>query len=57
MMAERFGRTTLVTDRLDWTPAQVAVAYNGQQHVERVFRVSWTLRCAVGAVALERAAP
>ena len=38
LLAERFGRTTLVTNRLDWTPAQVAVAYNGQQHVERVFR-------------------
>ena len=38
LMAERFGRTTLVTNRLDWSAAQVATAYNGQQHAERVFR-------------------
>ena len=38
LLAERFGRTTLVTNRLDWTAAQVARAYSGQQHVERVFR-------------------
>ncbi len=37
-MTERFGRTTLVTNRLDWSAAEVATAYNGQQHVERVFR-------------------
>lgn len=38
LLAERFGRTTLVTNRLDWSAAQVATAYNGQQHAERVFR-------------------
>ncbi len=38
LMSERFGRTTLVTNRLDWSAAAVAAAYNGQQHVERVFR-------------------
>ena len=38
LLTERFGRTTLVTNRLDWSAAQVATAYNGQQHVERVFR-------------------
>ena len=38
LLTERFGRTTLVTNRLDWSAAQVAAAYNGQQHVERVFR-------------------
>ena len=38
LLAERFGRTTLVTNRLDWSAAQVATAYNGQKHVERVFR-------------------
>ena len=37
LMQERFGRTTLVTNR-DWTAAEVATAYGGQQHVERVFR-------------------
>ena len=38
LVSERFGRTTLVTNRLDWSAAAVATAYNGQQHVERVFR-------------------
>ena len=38
LWTERFGRTTLVTNRLDWSAAQVATAYNGQQHAERVFR-------------------
>ena len=38
LLAERFGRTVLVTNRRDWTAAQVAQAYSGQQHVERVFR-------------------
>ena len=38
LLKERFGRTTLVTNRHDWAPAQVAAAYQGQQHVERVFR-------------------
>ena len=38
LLTERFGRTTLVTNRLDWTAAQVAAAYSGQQHVEQVFR-------------------
>ena len=38
LLAERFGRTVLVTNRRDWTAAQVVQAYSGQQHVERVFR-------------------
>ena len=38
LLAARFGRTTLVTNRRDWTAAEVARAYNGQQHVEQVFR-------------------
>ena len=38
LMAERFGRTTLVTNRLDWSAEQVVDAYGGQQHAERVFR-------------------
>ena len=38
LWTERFGRTTLVTNRLDWSAAEVATAHNGQQHAERVFR-------------------
>ncbi len=38
LIGERFGRTTLFTNRLDWSAAQVVEAYGGQQHVERVFR-------------------
>ena len=38
LMARRLGRTTLVTNRLDWSARQVVEAYHGQQHVERVFR-------------------
>ena len=39
-LASRHSRSTLRSeaDRLDWTAAQVARAYSGQQHVERVFR-------------------
>ena len=38
LLEERFGRTMLVTNRTDWTPAEVAAAYQGQQPVEQVFR-------------------
>ena len=38
LQTERFGRTTLLTSRLDWSAAQVVAACDGQQHVERVFR-------------------
>ena len=38
LLEERFGRTTLMTNRLEWTAEQVAAAYAGQQAVERVFR-------------------
>lgn len=38
LMKRRFGRTTLITNRLDWSAGQVAEAYRGQQHVEQVFR-------------------
>lgn len=38
LLAERFGRTVLATNRRDWSAAQVVQAYHGQQHVERVFR-------------------
>ena len=38
LLSRRLGRTTLVTNRLDWTAEQVVAAYGGQQPVERVFR-------------------
>jgi transposase len=38
LLARRLGRTTLVTNRLDWTAEQVVEGYSGQQHIERVFR-------------------
>lgn len=38
LMAHRLGRTVLVTNRLDWTAAQVIDAYTGQQRIEQVFR-------------------
>lgn len=38
LLAHRLGRTLLLTNRLDWTAEQVAVAYSGQQEVEQVFR-------------------
>ncbi len=41
LLSERIGRTTLITNRLDWSAAWVARAYNGQQHAERVFRGGW----------------
>lgn len=38
LMTRRLGRTTLLTNRLDWTAEQVVEGYSGQQHIERVFR-------------------
>ena len=38
LLGERLGRTTLLSNRLDWSAAQIVAAYNGQQHIERVFR-------------------
>ncbi len=38
LLTGRFGRTTLVTNRLDWTAGQVVAAYAGQQLAEQVFR-------------------
>lgn len=38
LMTHRLGRTLLLTNRLDWTAAQVIDAYTGQQQVEQVFR-------------------
>ena len=38
LMAQRLGRTVLLTNRMDWSAEQVAAAYAGQQQVEQVFR-------------------
>jgi transposase len=38
LMAQRLGRTILLTNRLDWTAEQVVAGYDGQQHIEQVFR-------------------
>src|SRR4029077_17279603 len=38
LLGRRFGRTVLLTNRLDWTAEQVVTGYDGQQQVERVFR-------------------
>ena len=38
LLARRLGRTTLLTNRLDWTAEQVVTGYSGQQQIERVFR-------------------
>ncbi len=37
-MAQRLGRTVLLTNRMDWTAEQVVAGYSGQQQIERVFR-------------------
>ena len=38
LMTRRLGRTTLLTNRLDWAAEQVVEGYSGQQQIERVFR-------------------
>lgn len=38
LLARRLGRTTLLTNRMDWTAEQVVEGYSGQQPIERVFR-------------------
>jgi transposase len=38
LMAERLGRTVLLSNRFDWTAEQIITAYSGQQHIEQVFR-------------------
>jgi transposase len=38
LVDHRFGRTILLTNRMDWTAEQVALGYSGQQEIERVFR-------------------
>jgi transposase len=38
LIAQRLGRTVLITNRGDWTAEQVVSGYDGQQQLERVFR-------------------
>jgi transposase len=38
LLAHRLGRTTLLTNRMNWTAEQVVAGYSGQQQIERVFR-------------------
>ena len=38
MLANRLGRTVLLTNRMDWTAGQVVEGYSGQQRIEQVFR-------------------
>jgi transposase len=38
LLSRRLGRTTLLTNRLDWSAEQVVEGYSGQQQIERVFR-------------------
>jgi transposase len=38
LLARRLGRTTLLTNRMNWTAEQVVTGYSGQQQIERVFR-------------------
>jgi len=38
ILAERLGRTVLITNRCAWSAEQVVAAYGGQQQLEQVFR-------------------
>ena len=38
LLAQRLGRTVLLTNHLDWSAEQVVAGYAGQQSIERVFR-------------------
>ena len=38
LMAQRLGRTVLLSNRFDWTAEQLIAAYSGQRHIEQVFR-------------------
>jgi len=38
LVDHRFGRTILLTNRIDWSAEQVTLGYSGQQEIERVFR-------------------
>ena len=50
---------SLVEFEMPGRPRKAGICVNGEEggHGNEVATVSWTLRCAVGAVALERAAP
>ena len=38
LLARRLGRTTLLTNRLDWSAEQVVAGYTGQQRIKQLFR-------------------
>lgn len=38
LLANRLGRTLLLTNRMDWTAEQVVAGYTDQQQIEQVFR-------------------
>jgi transposase len=38
LLEQRWGRTVLITNHLDWSAEQVVAGYAGQQSLERVFR-------------------
>jgi transposase len=38
LMAQRLGRTVLMTNRMNWTAEQVIGGYGGQQQIEKIFR-------------------
>ena len=38
LLERRLGRTTLMSNRLDWTAEQIVDGYLGQQRIEQVFR-------------------
>ncbi len=38
LLANRLGRTVLLTNRMDWTAEEVVAGYSGQQQIEKVFR-------------------
>jgi transposase len=38
LMAQRLGRTLLMTNRMNWTAEQVVGGYGGQQQIEKIFR-------------------
>jgi transposase len=38
LMAQRLGRTVLMTNRMNWTAEQVVGGYGGQQQIEKIFR-------------------
>jgi len=38
LLANRLGRTLLLTNRMDWTAEQIVAGYSDQQQIEQVFR-------------------